>query len=36
MFLEQPDQMSVDGAGLASMARGCCCMLALALAPFFA
>ena len=34
MFIEQPEQMSVDGAGLASMARGLVLHLALILAPF--
>lgn len=34
MFIEQPEQMSVDGAGLASMSRGLLLHLALILAPF--
>ena len=34
MFIEQPEQMSVDGAGLASMFRGLLLHLALVLAPF--
>ena len=34
LFIEQPEQMSVDGAGLASMARGLLFHLALVLAPF--
>ena len=34
IFIEQPEQMSVDGAGLASMARGLVLHLALILAPF--
>ncbi len=34
LFIEQPDQMSIDGAGLASMTRGLLLHLALALAPF--
>ena len=36
IFLEQPEQMSVDGAGLVSMARGVTFRVALALAPFMA
>ncbi len=35
MFLEEPDQMSVDGAGMISMARGILMHLAMILAPFF-
>src|SRR5476651_415545 len=35
MFLEEPDQMSVDGAGLISMARGILVQVALVLWPFF-
>jgi len=34
MFIEQPEQMSVDGAGLASLMRGLLLHLALILAPF--
>ncbi len=34
MFIEQPEQMAVDGAGLASMSRGLLLHLALILAPF--
>jgi flagellar biosynthetic protein FlhB len=34
MFIEQPEQMSVDGAGLASMSRGLLLHLAVILAPF--
>jgi len=34
MFIEQPEQMAVDGAGLASMARGLLLHVALLLAPF--
>ena len=34
LFIEQPDRMSIDGAGLASMTRGLLLHLALALAPF--
>ncbi len=34
MFIEQPEQMSVDGAGLISMGRGVMLHLALVLAPF--
>jgi len=34
MFLAHPEQMSVDGAGLVSMARGTVLHLALAMAPF--
>lgn len=33
-FLQQPDQMAVDGAGLASLMRGVLLHLGLALAPF--
>src|ERR1017187_1932277 len=36
LFIEQPDQMSTDGAGLSSMMRGLLLHLALALAPFMA
>src|SRR5215510_10111889 len=36
LFLQQPDAMSVDGAGLAAMMRLLLPQLALALAPFFA
>jgi flagellar biosynthetic protein FlhB len=36
IFLQQPEQMSVDGAGLVSMARGVMGHVALALAPFMA
>ena len=36
IFLEQPEQMSVDGAGLVSMARGMAFHVGLALAPFMA
>lgn len=35
MFLEQPDAMSVDGAGLSAILRGLLSQLALTLAPFF-
>jgi flagellar biosynthetic protein FlhB len=35
-FLEQPDQMAVDGAGLAAMMRLLLPQLAMTLAPFFA
>src|SRR5471032_1897038 len=35
MFLEQPEQMSVDGAGMISMARGVLFHLAMILAPIF-
>ena len=35
IFIEQPDQMSVDGAGILSMARGVVLHLAMILAPFF-
>jgi flagellar biosynthesis protein FlhB len=35
MFLEEPDQMSVDGAGMVSMARGVLFQLTMVLAPFF-
>src|ERR1700744_508026 len=34
IFIEQPEQMAVDGAGLASMSRGLLLHLALLLAPF--
>ena len=34
MFIEQPEQMAVDGAGLASMSRGILVHLAFILAPF--
>ena len=34
MFIEQPEQMAVDGVGLASMSRGLLLHLALILAPF--
>jgi flagellar biosynthetic protein FlhB len=34
MFIEQPEQMSVDGAGLASLMRGLLLHVALILAPF--
>ena len=34
IYIEQPEQMSVDGAGLIAMARGTTSQLALALAPF--
>jgi flagellar biosynthetic protein FlhB len=34
VFLEQPDQISMDGAGLAAMLRGTLLHLAIALAPF--
>ena len=34
-FLEQPDSMSVDGAGLAAISRGLLYNTALVLAPFF-
>ncbi|MFO1248456.1 MAG: flagellar biosynthesis protein FlhB [Alphaproteobacteria bacterium] len=36
MFLEQPDTMSVDGAGLAAIFRGLLPQVALVLGPFFA
>jgi len=36
MFLEQPDAMSVDNAGLAAIGRGLLSHLAIILAPFFA
>jgi flagellar biosynthetic protein FlhB len=36
LFLEQPDTMSVDGAGLIAMLRALLPQLAMALAPFFA
>jgi flagellar biosynthesis protein FlhB len=35
MFLEQPDAMAVDGAGLAAMSRGLLFNLVLVLAPLF-
>jgi flagellar biosynthetic protein FlhB len=35
MFLEQPDQMGVDGASLASIGRGLMSRLAIVLWPFF-
>jgi flagellar biosynthetic protein FlhB len=35
MFIEEPETMSVDGAGLISMARGVLVQLALVLWPFF-
>ena len=35
MFLEQPDLMAVDGAGLAAMSRGLLFQLAIVLAPLF-
>jgi len=35
LFLEQPEAMSVDGAGLASLTRGLFVQLAITLAPFF-
>src|SRR4051812_31515444 len=35
MFLEQPDAMAVDGAGLASMARGLVLHVGMVLAPVF-
>ena len=34
LFIEQPEQMAVDGVGLASMARGLLFHLAMVLAPF--
>ena len=34
MFIEQPEQMAVDGVGLASMSRGLLLHVALILAPF--
>ena len=34
MFIEQPEQMSVDGAGMASLMRGLMLHVALILAPF--
>src|SRR5579871_3282634 len=34
MFIEQPEQMAVDGAGLASLIRGLLLHLALILGPF--
>src|ERR1700722_9952113 len=34
VFLEQPEQISMDGAGLAAMLRGTLLQLSLALAPF--
>src|SRR5215475_12747281 len=36
LFLQQPDAMSVDGAGLAAMTRVLLPQIAAALAPFFA
>src|SRR3954468_13540508 len=36
IFIEQPEQMSVDGAGLISMARGVLLHLGLVLAPLTA
>ena len=36
LFIEQPDTMSVDGAGLAAMMRALLPQVALALGPFFA
>ncbi len=33
-FIQEPDQMAVDGAGLASLLRGVLLHLALTLAPF--
>lgn len=36
LFLEQPDAMSVDGAGLSAMLRDLLFQLAIVLAPFFA
>jgi flagellar biosynthetic protein FlhB len=36
LFLEEPDTMSVDGAGLIAMLRALLPQLAMALAPFFA
>jgi len=36
LFLEQPDTMSVDGAGLAAMARLLLPKIAMTIAPFFA
>jgi flagellar biosynthetic protein FlhB len=35
VFLEQPDTMAVDGAGLAAISRGVLYHMALTLAPFF-
>jgi flagellar biosynthetic protein FlhB len=35
LFLEQPETMSVDGAGLSAMTRGLLFRLAIVLAPFF-
>ena len=35
LFLEQPETMSVDGAGLAAMTRGLLVQIAIVLAPFF-
>jgi flagellar biosynthetic protein FlhB len=35
LFLEQPEAMSVDGAGLSAMMRGLLTQLAITLAPFF-
>src|ERR1700742_674119 len=34
VFLEQPDQISIDSAGLAAMLRGTLLLLAMVLAPF--
>ncbi len=36
LFIQEPEQMAVDGAGLASMTRGVLWHFALALAPFMA
>jgi flagellar biosynthetic protein FlhB len=35
MFIEEPETMSVDGAGLISMARGVLMQMAIVLSPFF-
>ena len=35
IFLEQPDSMAVDGAGLAAITRGVLYQMAMTLAPFF-
>ena len=35
IFLEQPDSMAVDGAGLAAISRGVLYQMAMTLAPFF-
>src|SRR3954468_24721791 len=35
MFLEQPDAMAVDGAGLASLGRGVLIHVAVVVAPLF-